>query len=173
MAAALAGSGDNVSAAIYYQRVYYGYPLSAEAGLASTEIEKLQTDLGEKYPPALPTAMLGRAIKLLDAGQAVRARKELEALVPQLGGAERDLARVRIGVAHYTAEENAVAYKYLSDARGRLPRSGRRAPVLPHAERAPPEQPRLRWTRWPPSSAVCIPTRRGGCRPSWRRRIAT
>jgi soluble lytic murein transglycosylase len=58
--------------------------------------------------------MLGRAIKLLDAGQAVRARKELEALVPQLGGAERDLARVRIGVARYTAQENAVAYKYLS-----------------------------------------------------------
>ena len=114
MAAAFAGSGDNVSAAIYYQRVYYGYPLSAEAGLASTEIDKLQTALGEKYPPALPPAMLGRAIKLLDAGQAVRGRKELEALVPQLGGAERDLARVRIGVARYTAEENAVAYKYLS-----------------------------------------------------------
>ncbi len=114
MAAAFAGSGDTVSAAIYYQRVYYGYPLSAEAGLASTEIEKLQTDLGEKYPPALPPAMLGRAIKLLDAGQAVRGRKELEALVPQLGGAERDLARVRIGVARYTAEENAVAFKYLS-----------------------------------------------------------
>lgn len=114
MAAAFAGSGDNVSAAIYYQRVYYGYPVSAEATQAATEIEKFKIDLGEKYPPALPTAMLGRAIKLLDAGQAVRARKEFETLVPQLGGAERDLARVRIGVAHYTAEENAVAYKYLS-----------------------------------------------------------
>ena len=114
MAAALAGSGDNVSAAIYYQRVYYGFPVSAEAGLASTEIEKLRISLDEKYPPALPTAMLGRAIKLLDAGQAVRARKELEALIPQLGGAERDLARVRIGVAYYTTEENAVAYKYLT-----------------------------------------------------------
>jgi peptidoglycan lytic transglycosylase len=114
MAAASAGSGDNVSAAIYYQRVYYGFPLSAESGQASTEIDKLQTALGEKYPPALPTSMLGRAIKLLDAGQDVRARKELEALVPQLGGAERDLARVRIGVARYTAEENAVAHKYLS-----------------------------------------------------------
>ena len=114
MAAAFAGSGDNVSAAIYYQRVYYGFPLSAEAAQADTEIERLRTDLGEKYPPALPTAMLGRAIKLLDAGQAARARKELEALIPQLGGAERDLARVRIGVARYTAQENAVAYKYLA-----------------------------------------------------------
>src|SRR6185369_5971519 len=62
----------------------------------------------------LPTAMLGRAIKLLDAGQAVRARKELESLIPQLGGAERDLARVRVGVADYTAQENAVAYRYLT-----------------------------------------------------------
>jgi len=114
MAAAFAGSGDNLSAAIYYQRVYFGFPLSAEAGQASTETERLKTELGEKYPPALPNAMLGRAIKLLDAGQAVRARKELEVLIPQLGGAERDLARVRIGVARYTAQENAVAYKYLS-----------------------------------------------------------
>jgi len=114
MAAAFAGSGDNLSAAIYYQRVYFGFPLSAEAGQASTETERLKTELGEKYPPALPSAMLGRAIKLLDAGQAVRARKELEVLIPQLGGAERDLARVRIGVARYTAQENAVAYKYLS-----------------------------------------------------------
>ena len=114
MAAAFAGSGDKLSAAIYYQRVYYGFPLSTEAGLAATETEKLKADLGEKYPPALPAAMLGRAIKLLDAGQAVRARKELESLIPQLGGAERDLARVRIGVAHYTVEQNAVAYKYLS-----------------------------------------------------------
>jgi soluble lytic murein transglycosylase len=114
MAAALAGSGDNVSAAIYYQRVYYGFPVSAEATQAATEIERLKADLDDKYPPALPTAMLGRAIKLLDASQAVRARKELEALVPELGRAERDLARVRIGVARYTAEENAVAYKYLS-----------------------------------------------------------
>ncbi|MCU1339197.1 MAG: Lytic transglycosylase, catalytic [Bryobacterales bacterium] len=114
MAAAFAGSGDDLSAAIYYQRVYYGFPLSAEAAQAATETERLRTKLDERYPPALPTAMLGRALKILDAGQAVRARKELESLIPQLGGAERDLARVRIGVAHYTAEENAVAYRYLS-----------------------------------------------------------
>jgi soluble lytic murein transglycosylase len=115
MAAAFAGSGDKISAAIYYQRVYYGFPLSAEAAQSAAEIETLKTALGEKYPPALPPAMLGRALKILDAGQAVRARKELEGLIPQLGGAERDLARVRIGVAHYTAQENAVAYKYLSN----------------------------------------------------------
>ena len=141
MATALAGSGDQVSAAIYYQRVYYGYPVSAEAGLASTETEKLQTGLGEKYPPALPTSMLGRAIKLHDAGQTARARKELEALVPQLGGAERDLARVRIGVARYTAEENAVAYKYLSTLQVDSPEADAER-LYYHAERAPPQQSR-------------------------------
>jgi soluble lytic murein transglycosylase len=114
MAAAFTGSGDNISAAIYYQRVYYGFPLSSEAAQAATEIEKLKISLDEKYPPALPAAMLGRAIKLLDGSQAVRARKEFETLIPQLGGAERDLARVRIGVASYTNQENAVAYRYLS-----------------------------------------------------------
>ncbi|HEY2842029.1 MAG TPA: transglycosylase SLT domain-containing protein [Bryobacteraceae bacterium] len=114
MAAAFAGSGDDISAAIYYQRVYYGFPLSAEAAQAAAENARLQTQLGDKYPPALPAALLGRALKILDAGQAVRAQKELEALAPQLGGADRDLARVRIGVAHYSAKENAVAYRYLS-----------------------------------------------------------
>ncbi len=114
MATAFAASGDEVSAAIYYQRVYYRYPVSPEAAQASTEIDKLQASLGEKYPPALPTSMLARALKIQDAGQTARALKELEALIPQLGGAERDLARVRIGVARYTAEQNSVAYKYLS-----------------------------------------------------------
>ena len=114
MAVAFAGSGDDVSAAIYYQRVYFGFPLTAEAAQSGTEITRLQAQLGDKYPPALPAAMLGRALKLLDAGQAARAKKELEALVPQLGGPDRDLARVRIGVASYTNKENAVAYRYLS-----------------------------------------------------------
>jgi soluble lytic murein transglycosylase len=114
MASAFSASGDDVSAAIYHQRVYFGFPLSADAAQSAPEIARLQAQLGEKYPPALPAAMLGRALKILDAGQAARASKELEALIPQLGGPDRDLARVRIGVAHYTAKENAIAFRYLS-----------------------------------------------------------
>jgi len=114
MATAFAASGDSVSAVIYYQRVYYGFPLSAEAVQAGAECDRLRTALGDGYPPAVPPAMLGRVQKLLDAGQATRARKELEAMIPQLGGAERDLARVRLGVADFTASQNAAAYKYLS-----------------------------------------------------------
>jgi soluble lytic murein transglycosylase len=113
-AGAFAAAGDPVSAAVYYQRVYYGYPMSAEAAQAEAESAKLQSQLGDNYPPAMPTAMLGRALKLLDAGQPERARKELESLVPKLGGAERDLARVRIGVADLSARDTAKAHRYLA-----------------------------------------------------------
>jgi len=112
MAAAFAGAGDRVSAAVYYQRVYYGFPMSAEAGQADAESTRLRTELGDAYPPAMPNAMLGRAFKLLDAGNTARARKELESIIPQLGGAERDVARVRLGVADYNAKETLRAQKY-------------------------------------------------------------
>jgi soluble lytic murein transglycosylase len=113
MANAFAGAGDQVSAAIYYQRVYYGFPSSAEAAQADAESAKLRAELGDAYPPAMPAAMLGRALKLLDSGNIVRARKELESIIPQLGGAERDAARVRLGVADFSAKETLRAQKYL------------------------------------------------------------
>src|SRR5262249_10461836 len=46
-------------------------------------------------------------------GSHTRARKELESLVPQLGGGERDLARVRIGVADYEARKTLEAQRHL------------------------------------------------------------
>jgi soluble lytic murein transglycosylase len=113
LATAFGASGDNVSAAVYYQHVYYGFPASTDAGQAGSELTRLKTLLGENYPPELPSAMLSRALKLLSAGQIQKAHKELEALVPKLGGADRDLARVRIGVADYEAKENASALRYL------------------------------------------------------------
>jgi soluble lytic murein transglycosylase len=113
MATAFAAAGDKVSAAVYYQRVYYGFPASAEAAEADSQSANLRTQLGDDYPPAMPNAMLGRALRLLDANPA-RARKELEALIPQLGGAERDLVRVRIGVADYNAKETLRAQRYLA-----------------------------------------------------------
>jgi soluble lytic murein transglycosylase len=113
MATAFAADGDAVSAAVYFQRVYYSFPMSGEAAQAEEESAKLREQLGDTYPPAMPNAMLGRALKLLETGHADRARKELEALIPQLGGAEQDLARVRIGVADYNSKETAAAHRYL------------------------------------------------------------
>jgi soluble lytic murein transglycosylase len=113
-AQAFDATGDPVSAAIYYQRVYYGFPLATEAVAAGTELTRLRSQMGDNYPPPLPSAMLGRALKILDAGQNERGRKELESLVPVLGGAERDLAQVRIGVAQYNANQTAAARRHLS-----------------------------------------------------------
>jgi soluble lytic murein transglycosylase len=112
MAKAFEAAGDRVSAAVYFQRVYYGFPVSSEAAQADSEMARLRNELGAEYPPAMPDAMLGRAFKLLNAGSNTRAKRELEAIIPDLGGAERDLARVRIGVAEYNEKKTLEAQKY-------------------------------------------------------------
>ncbi len=114
LADAYLATGDKVNAAVYYQRVYFGYPQSTAGPRALAAMDKLKLEMGDNYPPAMPYSMLGRAVKLLDAGQIVNARKEFESLIPQLGGAERDLARVRIGVSMYNAKQESAALEYLS-----------------------------------------------------------
>jgi soluble lytic murein transglycosylase len=114
MADALAASGDGVGAAVYYQRVYYGYPTTQAASLAKTRGDKLRAELGENYPPDLPQAMLGRATRLMEAGDTKAAFAEFEAMIPLLSGTERELARVRMGVANYTAGQNEAAWRRLS-----------------------------------------------------------
>jgi len=115
LAKAFAAAGDPVSAAVYAQRVYYGYPISSEAAEADTLAANLESQLGDKYPPAMGNAMLGRALKLLDAGQTAQAKKELTALLPRLAGEERDTAQVKIGVAQYNGKDTKAAEKYLTD----------------------------------------------------------
>jgi soluble lytic murein transglycosylase len=114
LATAFGLAGDAVSAAVYNQRVYYGFPASTEAGLAEAEIARLKTQLGDNYPPSMANSMLSRALKLLEGGQTPRAKKELEALVPQLGGGDRDVAMVSVGVAEYNAKETDIAHRYLA-----------------------------------------------------------
>jgi soluble lytic murein transglycosylase len=114
LADAYVAIGDKVNAAAYYQRVYFGYPLSPAAPRALAAMDRLKLEMGDGYPPAMPYSMLGRAVKLLETGQTANARKEFESLIPQLGGAERDLARVRIGVAIYNTKQEAAALNYFS-----------------------------------------------------------
>ena len=113
MANSFAASNDPVSAANYAQRVYYGYPSAPEAADADALIKTLREQLADKYPPAMGSAILGRANKLLDAGQHDKARKELATIIPQLGGAERDLALVKLGVAGYNTRDTQAAQRYL------------------------------------------------------------
>jgi soluble lytic murein transglycosylase len=114
LADAYLAAGDKTNAVAYYQRVYFGYPQSPAGPRALAAMNQLKTTMGGDYPPAMPFSMLGRAVKLLEAGQATSARSEFEALIPQLGGAERDLARVRIGAALYAANQSAAALDYFT-----------------------------------------------------------
>lgn len=115
MAKAFAANGDPVSAAIYAQRVYYGYPGASEATEAGTLAAALRAQLNDRYPPAMGNVMLGRAVKLLDSGEIAKARAELTELVSQLGGADRDMAQVKMGVAAYLAKQTTSAQTYLKE----------------------------------------------------------
>lgn len=114
LAQCFAGVGDLAQAAEYYQRVYYQYPTAAEATDAANALVDVKAKLGDAYPPPLATAMIGRAQKLFEAKNAAAARIELAAAIPQLGGASRDLAQVRLGVADYLSGHEKDAFTYLS-----------------------------------------------------------
>ena len=58
--------------------------------------------------------MLGRAQKLFDARNPAAARIELAAAIPEIGGAQRDLARVRLGEADFLSNNTAAAFQYLT-----------------------------------------------------------
>jgi soluble lytic murein transglycosylase len=113
LAACYRASGDMVSAAVYYQQVYYDYPVSPEAGDAATALEELKTALGELYPPPMSQAIFERASGLARAGDYGRARTEYEAALPDFAGPDRDLVRVRLGELDYLAYRTAQAYDYL------------------------------------------------------------
>src|SRR5207245_1051506 len=94
LASSFEAAGDRKQAAIYYQRVYYLYPLSDAAGRASAALLALQ-----EAPPQ-PQQLLERASRLLAAREYSRARAEFESLASQLSGTERDQASVRIGAVN-------------------------------------------------------------------------
>lgn len=102
------------SAADYFQRIYYEYPVAKEATEAANALVDLKTKLGDAFPHATPKMLIGRAQRLFDAKNPAAAQLELAAAIPQLSGAERDLARVRLGVADFLANHVQNAFIYLS-----------------------------------------------------------
>ncbi len=100
-------------AAQHYQKVYVDYPLSKEASDAEAALTR--------YPSIPAEALLARGLKLEAGGDYTRAGKELTELLPRLGGANNDLARVRIGAAAYLDRENDPAYKYLNSFQATTP----------------------------------------------------
>lgn len=108
-------AGDRVAAAVAWQRVYYNYPASREADEAASALPRLKMSLGDAYPPPMPTAILNRTKRLAESGEGATARKELEAAIPGLGGAEREIAQVRIGGLIYQTKDYKAAYRYFQN----------------------------------------------------------
>jgi soluble lytic murein transglycosylase len=113
LASCAEAANDPASAAVYYQQVYYQHPSAPEAEQAASALVRLKSVLGGAYPPPRPQAMLERAEKWQRAGNHRRARAEYESITSQAAGAERDQARVRIGVSDYLASQTTAAYSYL------------------------------------------------------------
>ena len=113
LARSLNATGDLAHAAEYFQRVYYGYPKTQSASDSEGFLNDLKTKLGESYPPPMPAAMLGRAMKLAEARDYVAAKNELNNVIPQLGGAQNEVARVRLGVVDFLNRDYARAKSYL------------------------------------------------------------
>jgi soluble lytic murein transglycosylase len=102
-------SGDGANAAVHYQKVYFDYPASEAETEAAAALDRLREQLGEKYPPALPADMFGRADLLIKAREYNRARRELETWTGQFGGEDRELARVRLAAAGFLAGNTGAA----------------------------------------------------------------
>jgi soluble lytic murein transglycosylase len=99
-------AGNNASAVEHYRKIFAEFPLSPEATVAAGALARLDTT-----PAAI---LLARGLKLVEAADYQRAAKELAAVLPQLSGAELDLARVRIGAADYLGREYKPAYTHLN-----------------------------------------------------------
>ncbi len=114
LAKSLAGTGELLKAADYYQRVYYEYPNSVkEATDAANALVDVKDKLGAQYPAPTAAAILNRAEKLLQAKNPAAARIELAAAIPQLQGAQADLARVRLGETDFLSNHTQAAFEYL------------------------------------------------------------
>jgi soluble lytic murein transglycosylase len=114
LARSFQATGDLAQAAEYFQRVYYNYPAAKEATDAANALVDVKQRLGDAYPPPMPKAMLTRAEKLIKGRNPAAARIEYEAAIPQLGGTERDQARVRLGVVDFLSGKADVAFQYLA-----------------------------------------------------------
>jgi soluble lytic murein transglycosylase len=120
-ARAAEATGDLATAAGAYQRVYFDYPMAAEAAEAGAALGRLRETLGAAYPAETAPMMLARVDKLAGAREWRRARGELEAMVSKLAGADRDLARVRLGALDYQRRQTPAAYAHLRALRVTAP----------------------------------------------------
>ena len=106
-------AGELAHGADFYQRVYYGRISGDAAARAEAAVITLKDTMGAAYPEPLPQQRLRRAELLVEAREYPEARREYETLAHELGGLERDRARVGIGAADFLGGDLAAAYPYL------------------------------------------------------------
>ena len=106
---------DLPHAAESYQRVYFAFVTGDASARAAAAIGALKASMGAAYPAPSPQQMLQRAAKLMDAKIYPQARIEYKSLAGELSGADRDLARVGVGVADFWNGATPQAYPYLRD----------------------------------------------------------
>ncbi|MEO7652557.1 MAG: lytic transglycosylase domain-containing protein [Bryobacteraceae bacterium] len=117
LAQAYEAAGDRAHAAAFYQRVYFQYPATDAASRGMKALEGLRLAMGENYPPPMAQQMLERGDRLIRAREYVRARDEFSLLIPKLGGADAEVAQVRMGAAQYFARQTPLAFHYLQSLR--------------------------------------------------------
>jgi soluble lytic murein transglycosylase len=98
--------GNGSAATVHYQKTYVEFPMSREASDAESALAH--------YTLPQPKSLLTRCLKLIEGGDYSRARREMAPLLPQLSGADLELARIRMGAAQYLARDNKGAHEYLN-----------------------------------------------------------
>ncbi|MGH9861349.1 MAG: tetratricopeptide repeat protein, partial [Candidatus Acidiferrales bacterium] len=83
-------------AAADYAAIYYGFPLSTEAKTAGAMLTTLRRAHGSTLPSISVEQQVARAEALFDGDRCTEARAEFTRLLPQLTGAKRDRAQLRI-----------------------------------------------------------------------------
>jgi soluble lytic murein transglycosylase len=106
-------SGDQPHAAELYQRVFAQYLSGDASARAAAALAALRESMGAAYPAPSPQLLLRHADRLMETRAFRQARTEYRSLAGQLGGLERDQARVRAGEADFQDTGVAAAYPYL------------------------------------------------------------
>lgn len=89
-------AGKPLDAAADYQAVYLRFAISEQARQAATKLGFLRASLGGNYPPLALDQRLTHAAMLFGAKSWNDARNEYSELMPELSGADRERAQLRI-----------------------------------------------------------------------------
>ncbi len=105
-------AGEALEAATAFQRVYFGYPTSAESAKASVPLTALKLKLGAKYPGPPTATWLDRIARLLPTRPGL-AKEDINLASTSWSGQEKELATVRQGAADYFGGAREKALNFL------------------------------------------------------------